>query len=113
MTQSFRKLVGLTDSAWHAEAVHFSMNEQGLTLAYPKWFIDLLVNQHHIGYAIQFHSGLQKWFLRSPIGPDMELIDGDSWVVQTMEGHCSVYTESLGYPIERYFRDYVEGVDSP
>lgn len=111
MTQNFRKLVGLHDQNWTAEAVHFDMNEQGLTLAYPKWFIDLLVNQHRMGYAIQFNSALEKWFLRNPIGPDFELVDKESWVVQTCEGHCVVFGHTYSQSIERFYRDFVEGVD--
>lgn len=112
MTLNYRKLVGLHDKNWTAEAVHFDMNETGLTLAYPKWFIDLLVNQHPKGYSIQFHQGFGHWFLRNPIGPDYQLTDKESWIVQTCEGHCSVYGDSFSLLLDRYFRDHGPEFDS-
>lgn len=111
---NYRKLVGILDPNWRLEAVLFDMNEQGLTLAYPSWFIDLLVNQEARGHSIQFSSRLATWFLRNPNGPDWVLLDKECYITRNPYGDIGVVNRLVfeNNFIGNQVRDWVEGVDS-
>lgn len=106
----YKRMVAKDDSKWRLEAVQFDSFDSDMTRAYPRWFIDMLTGQHPKGYGIQFHAGMQKWFLRNPTGPDYELAEGD-WVCQNMEGMCF---KALSTDVEGFrFRLHDEEHDGP
>lgn len=99
MSNQFKR-VGICDPKWVIEAVKFDQNEANLTLAYPRWFIMLLVDQDPRGFKIEFHQPSQMWFLRNPYGPDYALAE-DSFICRNDEGMCYV---SDSFTIERQYR---------
>lgn len=106
MNKQFTR-VGIHDSKWRIEAVEFDQNKANLTKAYPRWFIELLVNQHHRGHSIEWHVPTNRWFLRNPFGPDYALEDGQ-FVCQNHEGICFVQD---AFTLEKQYRlwDEIDG----
>lgn len=107
MTNQFKR-VAIHDSKWIIEVVKFDQNAEELTLAYPRWFIMLLVGQDPHGFKIEFHSPSGRWFLRSPLTPDYVLEKG-MWVCRNQEGNTWV---SDNYTLERAYRLWDEEHDN-
>lgn len=92
--------VAIHDSNWRIEVVEFNQNEANLTMAYPRWFINLLVDQDARGFKIEFHSLLRQWFLRNPFGPDFLLEEG-TYVAKNHDGMMFVIDR---FTLERAYR---------